>query len=117
MDVDEHPKETVKREAKEELGIEADFLFDEPVFFTVTNTVGNVAPHTDVSFWYVLKGCQTDFLKYDAAEFHQIRWFNRHAIPFEKAEPHLTRFLDKMISLNSKSWVFNEGNIRYRQRS
>jgi 8-oxo-dGTP diphosphatase len=27
----EHPKNTVKREAREELGIEADFLFDHPL--------------------------------------------------------------------------------------
>ncbi len=39
------PKETVRREAKEELGIDVEFLFDEPILLTVTKTVGNVAKH------------------------------------------------------------------------
>jgi len=55
VDLDEDPKETVRREAKEELGIEAEFLSDKPIFLTVTKTVGNVVEHTDVSLWYMLK--------------------------------------------------------------
>jgi SAM-dependent methyltransferase len=97
VEVNEDPKDTVRRESKEELGIEADFLFEEPVFLTVTNTVGNPPPHTDVSLWYVLKGNKDDQLAYDAAEFHQIGWFNRQEIPFERADPHLKRFIDKII--------------------
>jgi 8-oxo-dGTP diphosphatase len=97
VEVNEDPKETVRREAKEELGIEADFLFEEPVFLTVTNTVGNTPPHTDVSLWYVLKSNKNDQLAYDQVEFHQIGWFNRHEIPFERADPHLKRFIDKII--------------------
>jgi len=97
VEVNEHPKETVKREVKEELGVEADFLFEEPVFLTVTNTVGTTAPHTDVSLWYVLKGCKEDQLKYDSDEFHQIGWFKQQDIPYERAEPHLRRFIDKII--------------------
>src|SRR5262245_58208226 len=48
---DEHPKETVRREAQEELQIDADFLFDGPVFLTVTETQGRVERHTDISLW------------------------------------------------------------------
>lgn len=105
VEINEHPKETVKREVKEELGIEADFLFEEPLFLTVQNTVGNTALHTDVSLWYVLKVNKNDYLKYDTSEFHKIQWFNRQDIPFEKAEPNLKRFVDKvlkkLITLNS----------------
>jgi 8-oxo-dGTP diphosphatase len=73
VDPGEDPKEAVRREAKEELGINAEFLFDEPLLLTVTKTVGNVAKHTDVSLWYLLKGDPSQVLDYDPNEFHQIR--------------------------------------------
>lgn len=97
VELNEHPKETVRREVKEELGIEAHFLFEEPLFLSLTNTVGNVAPHTDVSLWYMLKGCKKNELQFDVNEFHQIRWFTRQDIPFRQADPHLRRFIDKVI--------------------
>lgn len=98
VEVDEHPQETVKREIREELGIEAAFLFEDPLFLTVTNTVGHVACHTDVSLWYVLKGNSQDDLKYDPDEFHQVRWFKRQEIPFTQTDPHMKRFVDKVIN-------------------
>lgn len=99
VELDEDPKETVIREAKEELGIEAEFLFEEPLFVTVTKTVGNIAQHTDVSLWYVLKWNPDDPLTFDKDEFHQIRWFGIDEIPYEKSDPYLRRFLEKMIWL------------------
>lgn len=92
----EDPKETVRREAKEELGIEAEFFSDKPFFLTVTKTVGNIARHTDVSLWYLLKGDPRQFLDYDINEFNQIHWFLIDEIPFEKSDPHMKRFLQKM---------------------
>ena len=97
VEIDEHPKDTVEREIKEELGICADFLLEDPLFLTVSKTVGNIAQHTDVSLWYLLKGKKSDYLKYDQEEFHQIRWFPRKEIPFERADPHMKRFIDKVI--------------------
>jgi len=105
VELNEHPRETVKREAEEELGIEADFLFEDPLFLTVTNTVGNVALHTDVSLWYILRGNRDNLLKFDSEEFHQIRWFHRNEIPFERTDPHMKRYVDKVskkvVTLNS----------------
>ena len=44
VEPDEHPRETVLREAKEELSIEAKFLFlQKPLFITSTTTVGQTA--------------------------------------------------------------------------
>lgn len=97
VEAGEVPKETVRREAKEELGIEAEFLSDEPIFLTVTKTVGNIAKHTDVSLWYLLKGDPNQALDYDLNEFHQIRWFGIDEIPFGKSDPHMKRFIDKML--------------------
>ncbi len=65
VDPGEDPKETVRREAKEKLGMDVEFLFDEPILLTVTKTVGNVAKHTDVSLWYLLKGTPHQILDYD----------------------------------------------------
>ncbi|WP_420885288.1 NUDIX domain-containing protein [Candidatus Protochlamydia amoebophila] len=42
-------KEAIKRKAKEEFEIEAEFLSNEPLLLTVNKTVENVAKHTDVS--------------------------------------------------------------------
>jgi 8-oxo-dGTP diphosphatase len=97
VDPGEHPKETVRREAMEELGIDAEFLFDEPLLLTVTNTVGKTAKHTDVSLWYALKGNPSQILDYDSDEFHQIRWFGIDEIPFEESDPHMKRFMQKML--------------------
>ena len=97
VDPGEDPKEAVRREAKEELGIDAEFLFDKPLLLTVTETVGNVAKHTDVSLWYLLKGDPSQVLDYDPNEFHQIRWFRIDEIPFEKSDPHMKRFIKKML--------------------
>lgn len=97
VDPGEDPKEAVIREAKEELGIDAEFLFDEPLLLTVTKTVGNVAKHTDVSLWYLLEGDPNQVLDYDPNEFHQIRWFRIDEIPFEKSDPYMKRFIKKML--------------------
>jgi len=96
VDPGEDPKEAVRREAKEELGIEAEFFSDKPLLLTVTKTVGNIAKHTDVSLWYLLKCDPHQSLDYDLNEFNQIRWFRIDEIPFEKSDPHMKRFLQKM---------------------
>lgn len=97
VEPDEHPRETVLREAKEELSIEAKFLFlQKPLFITSTTTVGQTAGHTDVSFWYVLEGDRTASLAFDREEFHDVRWFLPEEVPFEKSDPHMRRFLRKM---------------------
>lgn len=96
VEPDEHPRITVRRELSEELGIEASFLFTDPLFLTVTRTVGLTAEHTDVSFWYVLCGDSKQEFIYDAAEFHGIRWFAFDAIPYERADPHMRRFTAKL---------------------
>lgn len=40
VEIDEHPKATVDREIQEELGIDAEYLLDDPFFLTVCDTVG-----------------------------------------------------------------------------
>lgn len=83
VDPGEDPKETVRREAK-------------PLFLTVTKTVGNIAKHTDVSLWYLLKCDPSQSFDYDINEFNKIRWFSIDEVPFEKSDPHMKRFLQKM---------------------
>lgn len=97
VELNEHPRETVKREIQEELGVEAEFLFESPLFLTVRKTVCQVAQHTDVSLWYVLKGNRNQHLNYDTGEFHGIKWYKPTEIPFERADPHMKRFLNKVM--------------------
>lgn len=87
VDPDEHPRDTVIREAREELESEASFHLDDPLFITCTETVGLTAGHTDVSLWYTLRGDRTDDIRFDITEFKSIRWFGLN---------DLERFVEKL---------------------
>ncbi len=100
VDPGEHPRETVLREAQEELAITAEFAFELPIFLTVTETVGKTAGHTDVSLWYVLKGDRNADLSYDDSEFRDARWFHRSAVPLERSDKHMSRFLEKLYGMS-----------------
>ena len=96
VEPEEHPRETVRREVAEELGIAASFLSDDPLFITVTDTTGVSAGHTDVSLWYALRGDSTEELRFDPGEFHTVRWFPIDALPLDRSDPHLARFVAKL---------------------
>jgi 8-oxo-dGTP pyrophosphatase MutT (NUDIX family) len=92
----EHPRNTVLREAHEELGIKGEFLYEKPLFITSTVTVGKTAGHTDVCLWYVLKGNRNMDLSFDQSEFTRVKWFHKDNIPLERTDPQLGRFLKKL---------------------
>jgi 8-oxo-dGTP diphosphatase len=100
----EHPIETVRRETKEELGIDAVFhpaLGERPAFVTVTETVGEHR-HTDVSLWFVLDGGEGQALVPDPREFRGVRWWSRVDLPAADLagfEPHLGRMLARLDRL------------------
>lgn len=96
VEVDEHPRTTVIREAREELGVDAQFFADTPLFLTVTETLGPMTRHTDVSLWYVLHGDSTQSLAYDREEFYGVAWFALDELPFSRSDPHLARFVAKL---------------------
>lgn len=102
VEPNEHPRTTVERECIEELAITANFLFDAPLFITVTETVGLTAGHTDVSLWYVLRGNAADPIAFDQEEFWSVRWFAFDQIAFHRADPHLKRFTNKLNLLKSR---------------
>ena len=99
----EHPLDTVRREAAEELGVpaEPDVAFGgKPFFLTMTETVGPpVTRHVDVSLWFALAGQAAQSLQPDEREFAQVRWWTpeelRRAEP-RRLEPHLLRALDAL---------------------
>lgn len=96
VEPDEHPKDAALREAKEELGIDAELLNDRPLLVTSTETVGRTAGHTDVTLWYLIKGDRTQILTFDESEFRGVRWFHKEAVPLERSDPHMGRFLNKL---------------------
>jgi len=96
VEVGEHPMETVRREAEEELQLEAKFVFNHPIFATVTTTVGQTAGHTDVSLWFVLEGNSLHPLEYDKEEFNSIEWFDMDHLPYHRSDPHMRRFVEKI---------------------
>jgi 8-oxo-dGTP pyrophosphatase MutT (NUDIX family) len=98
VDVDENPRSTVLREAKEELSITASFLVPDPVFVTETVTVGLTAGHTDVSLWFLIKGNSREEIVFDPSEFKRIKWFSFQEVletDIEKLDPHMHRFMRK----------------------
>ena len=99
VEPNEHPTETVKRECREELGIEAQFIFEKPIFISVTKTVGLTAGHTDVSLWYALRGNSTHAVDFDQSEFAQVKWFDFVNVPMGRTDPHMERFLKKYTTL------------------
>jgi 8-oxo-dGTP pyrophosphatase MutT (NUDIX family) len=92
----EHPRETVTRELFEELGFEASHTIGPPVMITATETVGLTSGHIDVSLWYLVRAERAQTIKYDEAEFNGVRWFDFSALPFERSDPHMSRFIEKV---------------------
>lgn len=96
VDVDEHPKVTAKRELKEELFVDLPFLIDEPLFLTVTGTVGRGVSHIDVSLWYLFSADSREEYGFDEEEFFSVKWFSLDQLPSRGVEPHLGRFVHKL---------------------
>jgi 8-oxo-dGTP diphosphatase len=92
----EHPRATVARELREELGLELEGSVESPLMLTVSNTVGLTAGHTDVSLWYVVHADRHVALDFDKEEFHSVQWFRFSEAPVSKSDPHLERFLKKL---------------------
>jgi 8-oxo-dGTP diphosphatase len=92
----EHPRDTVVREAREELGSVVPHDVGPPLLVTCTSTVGLTAGHVDVSLWYVLHASREQELVFDEEEFRSVRWFAFSDAPLERTDPHLGRFLRKL---------------------
>lgn len=103
VEVDEHPATTAARELTEELGLTADeaTLADQPLFLTVTRTVGQDSGHTDVSLWFVLRCNRSQPLTPDATEFHGVRWWSPADLGSADPaafDPHFARFRRKLVT-------------------
>jgi len=92
VEIDEDPLVTVSREAKEELGIEAEFVTEKPIFLNSKEVGEN---HIDVNLWFALIYDENKYMKYDDLEFHDVRWFDFDNLP-ENSEINLPRFLEKL---------------------
>lgn len=95
VEPDEDPRATVIREIAEELNLPAEFIQPDPLFVTMTRTLGH-GDHTDVSLWYLLRGDSSRAIEFDHGEFHGVRWFGFDEIPFERSDPQMRRFIAKM---------------------
>lgn len=98
----EHPATTAQRELAEELGIHPDphpFFGDRPVLVTVTETVGDVTTHHDVSLWYAFAAPTDTEIQPDPGEFADTRWWPIDQVAHgagTRFDPHLPRFLAKL---------------------
>jgi 8-oxo-dGTP pyrophosphatase MutT (NUDIX family) len=100
VEPDEHPALAARREAWEELGIDAvGRLCDRPAFLTITRTIGVDHGHTDVSLWFLLSADRTQPLVLDTAEFRSARWWSPTDVSGADPatfDPHFARFLAKV---------------------
>ena len=71
-------------------------ILQDLIFITSSMTVGLTAEHTDVSLWYVLKGDHAHSYRFDEDEFDSVKWFAFDEIPYEKSDPHMRRFVEKL---------------------
>ncbi len=92
----EHPRATVARELFEELGFHASHEIGPPLMITASETVGLTAGHMDVSLWYVVRAERGQAIRYDEEEFNGVRWFDFPEIPYERSDPNLRRFVQKL---------------------
>jgi 8-oxo-dGTP diphosphatase len=92
----EHPRSTVARELREELGLDLIDAPDTPLMLTISETVGITRGHTDVSLWYVVTADRSIPLEFDTEEFHCVQWFHFSKAPVSRSDPHLGRFLQKL---------------------
>jgi 8-oxo-dGTP diphosphatase len=98
----EDPRDTVSREAAEELSIRARF-HDRlgaglPFFLTLTPTAGQHR-HEDASLWFVLARDRDEPLDPDPREYRGVRWFplDRPAgWPADQFDPQMGRFARKV---------------------
>ncbi len=103
VDDGEDPRDTVVREAREELGVDARFhpaFGAAPLLLTVTRTRG-AGSHTDVSFWFVLAGAEDMPLVVDEREAARVRWFDvadRARWDTRPADPRMDAFRGKLAS-------------------
>ncbi|NKZ39498.1 NUDIX hydrolase [Oleiagrimonas citrea] len=94
----EHPRQTVARELKEELGLAPGHPIAAPLMVTCTTTVGLTAGHVDVSLWYVVHAERTQPIVFDEGEFLAARWFVFDQVPFARSDPHMPRFIAKLAA-------------------
>ena len=103
VDPDEDPRETVRRESREELSQDAVFLKgdEHPLFVTVNQTGGLVPGHTDVSLWYLLRGSVQQYIHYEKREYSDMQWFTFDEVL--ESDPaifdrHMQRFMRKLVA-------------------
>jgi 8-oxo-dGTP diphosphatase len=100
VEVDEHPAVTARREAAEELGIDATGrLSADPLFLSSTHTVGVDSGHTDVGLWFLLVLRRHDRVDVDYREFRSVRWWSPdevRAVPPGCFDPAFGRFTAKL---------------------
>jgi 8-oxo-dGTP diphosphatase len=103
VEPDEHPATTARRECREELGFDAILGGNgvDPVFLTVTRTVGLDPGHVDVSLWYIAAGSRSSRLILEEVEFRGARWWTLDEVSSASEadfDPHFRRFLSKAFS-------------------
>jgi 8-oxo-dGTP diphosphatase len=107
VEVDEHPADTARREAAEELGVDTSGrLSERPLFLSVTETVGIDSGHTDVSLWFIASLRRDEPVAFDRGEFRTMRWWSADELSSADSadfDPALDRFVRKLTMTEASS--------------
>jgi len=94
VEENEYPIDALIRELREELNLEPIFMYKEPVFLSVSETLNESPSHIDVSFCYLLKGDIHQHIEFDKNEFETYKWFSIDDIPYKQSAVNVKRFID-----------------------
>ena len=94
----EHPADTAHQELNEELSAKLPLPQPDPLFLTMTETVGTTAGHVDISLWYIYTADASTRYDYDTSEFNKIRWLPNSELPLDRSDPYMKRFREKLMA-------------------
>ncbi|WP_069166830.1 NUDIX domain-containing protein [Nocardia altamirensis] len=94
----EHPLAAARREAREEMDVEAEFgvVGIDPLLLTVTSVHDADGGHVDCSLWYLICGDRTQESRLDPREFDGGRWWDIDRFGTPESDPHFIRFVTKL---------------------
>lgn len=105
VEINEHPKDAVMREMKEEINMNANFIVNHPVFLSVSQTVNENPPHIDVSLCYLIEGNANQKIDFDRKEFEGYNWYSVSEVANQNTDLGVKRFVEKFKAFADSKWL------------
>lgn len=93
----ESPQEALTRQSMQSLSMQPELFFQAPLMLTLNKSKESYPIETEIIFWYVLKEGDKSGNPPSSDLINSSCWFGINKIPFQKAEPHMKRFVQKLF--------------------